>query len=259
MIFPLPLETLLLLTVTLIVAILTIVHHMRIVRKRHTLHRRPMHALAPIRSALDRGAETGRPIHLSPGSGTIGSRSTTVETVVGLLAAERVATEAALNGAPVLASSGDAVAHLALRGFLHQSYQRAGMGHEYTPSQVQLLAHQDPTAYALGIAALYGRERLEASQMVGAFGQEFLLAGEVGAQRAIPQVAGATGTVALPLMYLTSEGTLIGEEVFAAEAYLARAPEASARLLTHDLLRTVVILALVVLFILAALGIALPV
>ncbi|MCS7158774.1 MAG: hypothetical protein N0A16_13765, partial [Blastocatellia bacterium] len=62
-----------------------------------------------------------------------------------------------------------------------------------------------------------------------------------------PQVAGATTSTALPLMYLTADGTLIGEEVYAAEAYLARAPEAQGRLLTHDALRTVVIVAIVVL------------
>jgi hypothetical protein len=256
---PLPPETLLLLIIVLLVAILTLLHHARALAGRQPINRRPLPALEVIQLALARGAETGRAIHLSPGSGAIGPRSSTMETVAGLLVADRVAAEAALNGTPVLASSGDAVTHLALRGALRQAYQRAGVGQDYDPANVQLLAHQDPMAYASGVTTLYGRQKLEASQLIGAFGQEFLLAGEDGAQRGVPQLAGATTTTALPLIYLTAEGALIGEEIYAAEAYLARTSAPLARLLTQDTLRTVVVIAILVLMALTFLGVHVPV
>lgn len=254
----LPQETLLLLVIILLVIIFTLLHHGQALAGKRTIPRRPLPGLEVIRQALARGAETGRAIHLSPGNGAIGARSTTVETVAGLLAADRVATEAALNGAPILASSGDAVAHLALRGTLRQAYQRAGLGQDYDPVNVQLLAHQDPMAYVAGVTGLYGRQKLEASQLIGSFGQEFLLAGEDGAQRGVPQLAGATTTTALPLVYLTAEGALIGEEVYAAEAYLARSPAPLARLLTQDTLRTVVIVAIPLLLLLRVFGLSIP-
>jgi hypothetical protein len=254
----LPQETLLLLIIVLLVIILTLLHHARALAGKRPISRRPLAGLDVLGQALGRGAETGRAIHLSAGGGAVGSRSGTAETVAGLLAAERVATDAALNGAPVLASSGDAVAHLALRGTLRQAYQRAGLGQDYDPANVQLLAHQDPMAYASGVTTLYGRQKLEASQLIGSFGQEFLLAGEDGAQRGIPQISGATTTTALPLAYLTSEGTLIGEEIYAVEAYLARSPAPLARLLTQDALRTVIIIAIVLLLALTVIGIRIP-
>jgi uncharacterized protein DUF6754 len=253
----LPQETLLLLIIALIVVGLTLWHHARALAGKRPINRRPLPGLEVMRRALARGAETGRAIHLSPGSGAVGSRSSTAETVVGLLAAERVAAEAALNGAPILVSSGDAVAHLALRGSLRQAYQRAGLGQDYDPVNVQMLAHQDPMAYASGVTTLYGRQKLEASQLIGAFGQEFLLAGEVGAQRDVPQLGGATTTTALPLVYLTADGALIGEEIFAAEAYLSRSPAPLARLLTQDALRTAVILAILALLLASAAGLSL--
>ena len=254
----LPQETLLLLIIALIVVGLTLWHHARALSGKRPISRRPLPGLEVMRRALARGAETGRAIHLSPGSGAVGTRSGTAETVAGLLAAERVASEAALNGAPILVSSGDAVAHLALRGSLRQAYQRAGLGQDYDPVNVQLLAHQDPMAYASGVTTLYGRQKLEVSQLIGSFGQEFLLAGEVGAQRDVPQLAGATTTTALPLIYLTADGALIGEEIYAAEAYLARSPAPLARLLTQDALRTVVIVAILVLLLLTVFGLTLP-
>lgn len=250
----LPQQSLLLLIVVLIVIIFTLLHHARAIAGKQPISRRPLKALDPIGRALARGAETGGAIHLSPGSGAIGARSSTLETVAGLLAAERVAGEAARNGAPLLASSGDAVAHLALRGALRQAYQRAGLGQDYDPANVQLLAHQDPMAYASGVATLYRRQKFEASQMIGSFGQEILLATENGAQQSVPQVGGATTTTALPLVYLSTDATLIGEEIYAAEAYLAHAAAPQARLLTVDTLRTVIIVAIVVLALLAASG-----
>jgi len=250
----LPPETLLLLIIVLVVIILTLLHHARALAGKRPISRRALPGIGIVGRALARGAETGRAIHISPGSGSVGARSGTVETVAGLLAAERVAIDAALNGAPLLASSGDAVAHLALRGTLRQAYQRAGLGQDYDPANVQMLAHQDPMAYASGVTTLYGRQKLEASQLIGSFGQEFLLAGEDGQQREVAQFGGATTTTALPLVYLTTEGTLIGEEIYAAEAYLARSPAPLARLLTQDALRTVIIVAIILLMILAALG-----
>jgi hypothetical protein len=255
----LPSETLFLLVLVLAVIGLTLWHHARVLAGRNPFTLRPLPGLDLMRRALARGAETGRAIHLSPGSGAVGGRASTAETVAGLLVAERVAAEAALNGAPILVSSGDAVAHLALRGSLRQSYQRAGLGQDYDPVNVQMLAHQDPMAYASGVTTLYGRQKLEVSQFNGSFGQEFLLAGEVGAQRDVPQIAGATTTTALPLVYLTADGVLVGEEIYAAEAYLARTTAPQARLLTQDAMRTAVILVILILLILALFGWTLPI
>lgn len=241
-------ESILYLLTILVVVALVWLHHARVIGGRLPA-RRPLPALDTLRAALGRGAETGRAIHISPGAGLIGagegSRANTAEMLAGLLTAERIAAEAALNGAPILASSADAVAHLALRGSVRQAFQVAGQTQDYDPARVQLLAQSDDLAYAAGVTTLYGRQNLEASVLVGSFGQEFLLIGEDGAQRDLPQIAGTSAGSALPLMALTTPATLIGEEIFAAEAYLTPARSAQARLLTQDVLRTVAITLLV--------------
>lgn len=240
-----PPQTLMILLVTLVVVCMTWLHHARILAGRIPV-RRALPALDALHSALAHGAETGKLLHVSPGSGMIGAGSgtsgTTAETVAGLMMASRVAGEAALNGAPILVSSGDAITLLSLRGAVRQAYQQAGQTQDYDGAKVHLLAHQDALAYASGVTTLYGREQIGASVMVGSFGQEFLLIGEDGAQRDLPQVVGSTSSAALPLMMLTTSSTLIGEEIFAAEAYLSTEPVAQSRLMTQDLLRTVVIM-----------------
>lgn len=249
-----PPATALLLVSLLIVVVLTLLFHERLRLGRLIVRLRPLRALAVLQQALAYGAETGRALHVSPGSGSIGGRGSTAETIAGLLMAERVASEAALSGTSLLASSGDAVTHLALRGTVRQAYQHAGVGQGYHPSQVQLLAHQDPMAYASGITTLYGRQKLEASQLIGAFDQELLLAAEVGAQLHVPQIIGVSSATAQPLAILAADSVLIGEELYAAEAYLATAATAQARLFTQDALRVVVIVAMVILALLGAFG-----
>jgi hypothetical protein len=207
---------------------------------------RPLAAIEVLNGAIRRGAETGRAVHVSPGAGAVGDRLGTTETVAGLLAAERVASGAALRGTPLIASSGNAVAYLALRGALRQSYQRAGLAQDYSPVNVQLLAHQDPTAYAVSVAGVYERQRLEASQMVGSFGQELLLFSAEGQQRGVPQVIGAANPAAAALAVLSSDGPLVGDEIYAVDAYLSPEVEAQGRLLTHDFLRSLVIGLLVI-------------
>ena len=78
---------------------------------------------------------------------------------------------------------------------------------------------------------------------------------QVGNHRTTSARPPSASTTALPLAYLTSEGTLIGEELFVAEAYLSRTAPPQARLLTQDALRTVIIVAIAILLVLSAFGI----
>ncbi|WP_129628213.1 DUF6754 domain-containing protein [Candidatus Oscillochloris fontis] len=241
-------QVLFILLFTLMIIAVTWLHHARVLSGKLPT-RRPLPALDVLRNALGRGAETGRVLHISPGAGQIGggngTRGSSAETFAGLMVATRISEEAALNGAPILVSSGDAIAHLAMRGTIRQAYQQAGQTQDYDAARVQLLAHQDEFAYATGVKTLYGRQPIEASTLIGSFGQEYLLIGEEGAQHQIPQVVGTTNSTALPMMMLTTPSTLIGEEIFAAEAYLSSDPAAQVRLMTQDTLRTVVIVLII--------------
>jgi hypothetical protein len=233
---------------------LTWLHHARVMAGRLP-SKRPLAALQTLRRALNRGAETGHPLHLAPGAGMLGAgegtRVGSAAMIAGLLSVERVATEAALNGIPLIISTSDSTAYMAMRGTIRQAYQAAGQAQDYDPAQIQLLAHHDDMAYATGVTTLYGRQRLEASIMLGSFGQEFLLIGEDGAQQNLPQVVGSASSTALPLMMLSTPATLIGEEIYAAEAYLTSEPASQARLLTQDTLRTLIITLIVAGFVYA--------
>jgi hypothetical protein len=241
-------QTVFVLLLVVIAITLTWLHHARVMHG-HVPTKRPIEALQALRYAMSRGAETGHPLHIAPGAGMLGAgegtRAGSAAMIAGLLSSERIATEAALNGIPLMLSTSDAAAYLALRGTIRQAYQAAGQAQDFDPARVQLLAHHDDMAYATGVTTLYGRQQLEASVMLGSFGQEFLLIGEDGARRNLPQIVGSASSTALPLMMLSTPSTLIGEELYAAEAYLTSEPSAQARLLTQDTLRTLLIILII--------------
>jgi hypothetical protein len=85
-----------------------------------------------------------------------------------------------------------------------------------------------------------------ANVMVGHFGDEYLLLGEAGAQRHIVQVAGSNALGVHPFMKATSDQILVGEEMFAAGAYLTDLPEYAASLRLQDVLRLLIVIAVVV-------------
>jgi hypothetical protein len=86
--------------------------------------------------------------------------------------------------------------------------------------------------------------------MVGSFGDEYLLMGEAGARQGVHQVVGSADPQTLPFVYASADETLVGEEIFAGGAYTSRLPIQVASLLTEDLARWFVVLAIVLIAVL---------
>ena len=224
------------LTLFIVALLLTAVYALR-ARSGRLPHFRSLPGIDHLRALFSEESESGRALHVATGAGRFSATGTSAETFAGLLIAQRVAEATTQGGGHVTATSGDIAAHAALRGTIHSAYRRAGFGADYQPRSVQLAAQHAPVAYAAGVAARYAAEPIAASVVAGNYGPEALLISEEGMERRIPQFAATTSLAALPVLTLSADTTLVGEELFAAEAYLSDAPAPKARLLTQDALR----------------------
>jgi hypothetical protein len=195
---------------------------------------------------MDEVVETGRPVHVATGGSESGAIGPTAASLASLVIAQRIGEEVTRRGGTVITTVGDITALAAARGSLRQAYRGTGLAGDYRSSNVQLVAHQSPIAYAAGVTRRYDTEPIDSSVVVGDYGAEALLIGEEGAARHVPQLSGATSLSALPALTLSTGATLVGEELFAAEAYLTSSTLPQARLLTQDALRRVVVLLLVI-------------
>jgi hypothetical protein len=218
------------------------------VRAEKTGDLRSVPGLEELPGLVGRSAETGQPIHVSVGVAGVGGLAT-AETWAGLTVLNELANEAAACDTPLIVTVADPTVLPLAQDLLWRAYQRNVNPEGYQSTQVHFVA-PEPLAYAATVAGILQRESLTANVMVGAFGDEYLLMGEAGAQHQVHQIAGTSAPGTLPFVYATSDETLIGEEIFAGGAYTTKSPVQVASLLTEDWARWAVIAGIVVLTVL---------
>ena len=212
---------------------------------------RPIPGYDAAREGLARAAETGRAVHSSPGTGGVGARGTiTASTLAGMTVVESMARVSAITGAPVQATTNDAIAFALTDNALRRGYHRAGWSLEDESGGARFLTHNDPIAYVAGAAEVVNRHQVSHAVMAGHFGPEVLVLTEAQRRTGAQQIAGASDPQAIAIMSITADHTLIGEEIFASGAYLERRTTHVASLLAQDGLRWVVILLIIAGFIL---------
>ncbi len=237
-------EELVLLILPVLAIIFTWLHHARASHGRLPVFR-PLPGIAAFTRRVGEVVEAGRPIHVATGAGDGATTGPSAASLASLLIAQRVCETVVQRGGNVVATTGDVVALAAVRGTWREAYRGTGFAADYRAGQAQLVAHQTPIAYAAGVARRYAVQPMDMSVVAGDFGPEALLIGVEGAERGIPQVSAAASLGALPALALSTDATLIGEELFAAEAYLTPANTPKARLMTQDALRRAIVLLLV--------------
>jgi hypothetical protein len=208
---------------------------------------RGLPVLDALQGQLGRGIETGRPAHISIGAGGIAGEDTLV-TLAGASIVDSLAQEAADTGAAPTVTVADGTAMVLAQDMLRRPHARRGDIGGYDPLDVQLLGMQ-PVQYAVGAMEFLEHSHPISNVMIGSFGPEVGLIAEAGAKQGLAQVAGSIDARALSVLYPSVDQVLIGEEVFAAPAYLDRRAGQLARLRAQDLARAI----LVIVILLAAL------
>ncbi len=209
------------------------------VRKGRQYPFRPIPAFDVLKSLLMAVAETGRKVHVSLGTGGIGGDQTASVTA-GLAVLDYLAEQGASMGISPNVTVADPTALIAAQDVLYRAYVHKGRAKSCRLTDIQFVA-PDPTAYATGVQTVLDDERVTANVMVGQFGDEYLLIGETGAQRNLVQVVGSNALDPQPFIAATSEYPLLGEEAFAAGAYLTDQPAQVASLRVQDVLRVLIV------------------
>lgn len=203
---------------------------------------RPIPAYGDLDHLLEGAMENGRAVHVSLGTQGIG-RAATADTLAGLEVLEHLVEKLAGVGIPLTISVADPTLLPVAQDILRQMYGRLGYPEGYNPHQVQFLA-PDAVAYSAAAMGLLARENVGINILIGSFGEEFLLLGESAAQRGIIQVGGTSSPQILPLVQVSMDRPLLGEEIYAAGAYLSSKPSHLASLWVQDWLRMAIVLAI---------------
>lgn len=214
------------------------------VKAGHRLPLRPIPGFEALKGLLGQSAETGQALHVSLGVEGIANR-TAADTLAGLTVLEYLARQAAASDTPPIVTVADPSLLLAAQDVLRHAYLKHGDIERYDPSHVRFIA-PEPVAYAAGVMGILGREEVTANVMVGSFGDEYLLMGETGAKKELNQIVGASDPQTLPFVFASTDQPLIGEEMYAAGAYLASLPTHVGSLIAQDWIRVLIVLAIVI-------------
>jgi hypothetical protein len=99
----------------------------------------------------------------------------------------------------------------------------------------------DQFAYAAGVNGIMQRDKPAACMYMGKFYAESLLFAETGNSIGAIQIAGTASQAQIPFFVTACDYTLMGEEYFAASAYLSRKPELIAGVKTQDMVKLMLI------------------
>lgn len=230
------------------------------------LYRSPLATLHPrlraipaydsIKKLLSRAAETGQAVHVSVGTSGV-SGAGTADTLAGLYTLEFLADRAANSDIPPLVTVTEPTTMPAVLDQLRRAYERQGYPEEHRISHARFIAppvNGSAVPYAAGVMDILNHEPVTANVMVGSFGDEFLLMTEPGAERNLFQVGGTSSVNVLPFVLLTMSEPILGEEIYAAGAYLLDRIPHYTSLIAQDIFRIALVLLVVLMVIALTLG-----
>jgi hypothetical protein len=217
---------------------------------------RAIPALSQLRRAIGLAVEDGNRLHISLGKASIVS-STNASALVGLASLERVAQLSQVSDRPPVATSGDATLAILSQDALRAAHRLSNAIEPFDADRGQL-AGVTPLSYVAGVLPVIHDERVTTNLLVGNFGPEVGLLVDAAERQNAFTLAASDALAAQAVLYAASEETLIGEELFALPAYLQAGPVHQASLRLQDVLRWLVIAALLVAALLALAGIVTP-
>jgi len=205
------------------------------------LYVRPIGGIEAVDDAIGRATEMGRPILYVLGLGTAAD----VATIASFTILSRVAKRVAEYQTELIVPTYDPIVMSVAQEVVKSSYFDAGRPEDYKEECVFFVT-QSQFAYVAAVNGIMLREFPATNVYMGKFYAESLLLAETGSLAGSIQISGTDEIAQIPFFIVACDYTLIGEELYAASAYLGREPKLLGSLKAQDWAKAaVVVLAIV--------------
>ncbi|MDI6894376.1 MAG: DUF6754 domain-containing protein [Bacillota bacterium] len=193
---------------------------------------RKIAGLEALDEAIGRATEMGRPVNYVPGIGA----SYNMQTIASYAMLGHVAKRTAQYDTRFIFTCADPVVLPIAEEIIRQSYLEAGRPDAYNPDDVRFLSDWQ-FGYCSGVLGIYQRERPAANILFGAFWAESLIFAEEGNRTGSIQIGATANMHQIPFFVAACDYALIGEEMYAASAYLAKEPVLYGTVVSQDWMR----------------------
>jgi hypothetical protein len=203
---------------------------------------REIPALTFLYRTLGLSMEDGKRLHISLGQGgLLNARGGSA--LAGLALLRHIAERTSVSDKPSVASSGDSTLGLLTQDTIQAGYQAAGVEELYVPTTGRVTG-LSPFSYAAGAMYISQNEAVSANIMIGHFGAEAALLTEASDRENISIIGASDDLAGQAVLFANTQDALIGEELFATGAYLGAGASHLASLTVQDILRWLIILAI---------------
>lgn len=220
---------------------ISIIYYIFSARSGKNLYIRKISGLESMDESVGRATEMGRPILFIPGTLDIDD----MQTIAGLTLLRRLAQKAAEYDAKLIVPVCRSMVLSTAKEVVKEAYMKAGRPDAYDPDSVFYLT-DDQFGYVAGVDGIIIREKPAANFFLGAFYAESLILAETGFSSGAIQTAGTAMPSQLPFFVVACDYTLIGEELFAASAYLSKDPHQLGSLKGQDFGKAIFIVVLMI-------------
>ena len=210
---------------------------------------REIAGLKAVDEAVGRATEMGRSVLYITGIQDMDD----LQTVAGVTVLGHVAKTAAEYDAKIEVPTSRSLVMTAARETVQSSYFAAGRPDSYNPDLIYYVTDEQ-FGFVAYVSGMMTREKPAACFYMGAFFAESLILAETGNSVGAIQIAGTANPSQLPFFVAACDYTLIGEEFFAASAYLSGQPDQLGSLKGQDVGKILVGLLIIVGVILATLA-----
>ncbi|MFA6583004.1 MAG: DUF6754 domain-containing protein [Elusimicrobiaceae bacterium] len=217
--------------------------------KRKTYFLRRLAGLDAIDEAIGRATEMGRPVYYMTGRYDIDKISTIASTFI----LAEVAKKTARYGAQLKVPHAYPMTMAVCQEIVKQAYTEEGRP-DYFREDINFFLSSDQFAYTAAADGLMARDKPAACFYAGYYYSESLLLTEVGASVGAIQIAITDAEAQLPFFFTTCDYTIMGEELYAASAYLSKDPVLVGTVRGQDLGKIFVMAAIAVGIIAVAVG-----
>ena len=217
--------------------------------KKKDLFIRRIAGLEALDEALGRATEMGKPVLYIHGLGEINR----ISTIAAVNILSRIARRTAEYDTMLKVTSADPIVMSVSQETVKEAYIEVGRPDTYNRDNI-FVAGTDQFSYAAAVEGIMVREKPAAHIMMGYFYAESLLLAETGSTTGAIQIAGTDAFTQLPFFVTTCDYTLLGEELYAASAYLSREPRLLGSLKGQDIGKMLLLFVLIAGTILSTFG-----
>ncbi len=189
---------------------------------------RRISGLNAIDEAVGRSTELGRPLLMVPGLSGL--------TPVGVQAINifaHITRTAAKFATPIRLCLADAALYSVAQEIIRDVYQSEGVPDQFDSASVRFVSDRQ-FAFAAGVVGTIHREKVAACFLMGDWYAESLIIAESANDVGAIQVAASTVSTQTPFLIAACDYVLIGDEFYAASAYLSREPVIVGSLIGQD-------------------------